>query len=48
MLSKQTMKSELKQLVDKLTWKLKEGKEWVNHVVEAEREKALGKAKQAE
>ena len=42
------MKSELKQLVDKLTWNLKEGKEWVNHVVEAEREKTLGKAKQAE
>ena len=48
MLSKQTMKSELKQLVDKLTWKLKEGKERVNHDVEAKREKALGKAEQAE
>lgn len=48
MLSKQTMKSELKQLVDKLTWKLKEGKERGNRDVEAEREKALGKAEQAE
>ena len=48
MLSKQMMKSELKQLVDKLTWKLKEPKEWANHDVEAEREKALGKAEQAE
>lgn len=42
------MKSGLKQLVDKLTWKLKEAKERVNHDVEAKREKALGKAKQAE
>ena len=42
------MKSELKQLVDKLTWKLKKAKVWVNYDVEAEREKALGKVEQAE
>ena len=48
MLSKQRTKSELKQLVNKLTWKLKEGQKLANHDVEAERDEAVGQAEETE